>query len=58
MLDNNKTAQPALLQVKSISKKFGEFPAESFKEWAKRARFFSNRGFSNDLIREVLHYSD
>jgi regulatory protein len=41
-----------------ISKKFGEFPAESFKEWAKRARFFSNRGFSNDLIREVLHYSD
>ena len=27
MLDNNKTAQPALLQVKSISKKFGEFYA-------------------------------
>ena len=37
-----------------IERKYGDRPANSFNEWAKRANFLKNRGFTTDQIHENL----
>ena len=37
-----------------IERKYGVRPANSFNEWAKRANFLKNRGFTTDQIHENL----
>lgn len=38
-------------------KKFGHTEPASYKEWVKRARYLNNRGFSSDLIHNVLEFT-
>jgi regulatory protein len=38
-------------------KRFGE-QAEDYKERARQARFLQGRGFSADMIRQVLNQDD
>ncbi len=37
--------------------RFGQLPADS-REWARQARFLQYRGFSTDVIRQILKGSD
>ena len=36
------------------SRKYGEAPPENYKAWAKRARFFQQRGFSTAQIQQAV----
>ena len=38
----------------TYDRKYGEMAVESFKNWASRAQFLNNRGFSVDAIRRVI----
>lgn len=42
------------LATEQLQKKFGEDKAGDFKEKGKRMRFLSSRGFSADIVREVV----
>lgn len=35
-------------------RKYGELPPEDYKAWAKRARFFQQRGFTPSQIQQAL----
>lgn len=35
-------------------RKYGDAPPEDYKAWAKRARFFQQRGFSAEQIRQAI----
>jgi regulatory protein len=37
-----------------VARKFGSDPAETFPEWARRARYLERRGFSQDAIRLAI----
>ncbi len=39
---------------KTIRKKYGDRPADSFSEWAKRANFLRGKGFSSELVHQAL----
>ena len=39
-------------------KKFGGRQPNTFKEWARQARFLQYRGFSSEQIRAVIHFDD
>ena len=37
-----------------VAKKFGSDPAQTFPEWARRARYLERRGFGQDAIRLAI----
>ena len=37
-----------------VARKFGSDPAQTFPEWARRARYLERRGFSQDAIRLAI----
>jgi len=43
------------LAKEQLEKKFGETVPSDFKEKAKRMRFLSTRGFSSNIINNVIH---
>ncbi len=39
---------------KTINKKYGDRPVNSFTEWAKRAKFLRGKGFSSESVLQIL----
>ena len=37
-----------------VARKFGSHPAQTFPEWARRARYLERRGFGQDAIRLAI----
>lgn len=42
------------LAAAQLEKKYGQSKSEDFKEKAKRMRFLSSRGFTSDVVREIV----
>ncbi len=44
-----------LAQARALcQRRFGEDPPPTRKDWARRARFLSSRGYTEDVVRKVL----
>ena len=37
-----------------VTRKFGSHPAQTFPEWARRARYLERRGFDQEAIRQAI----
>ena len=42
------------LVTDQVARKFGSVPAQTFPEWARRARYLERRGFGQDSIRLAI----
>ena len=40
--------------IDQVARKFGSDPAQTFPEWARRARYLERRGFGKDAIRLAI----
>ena len=45
-------------QMLQIQKKYGDRPPDSYKEWVKRARYLNDRGYSSEMIKDILEFSN